>query len=154
MTHFTASAFDPIDPTSPTPLYAQISGRLRVAIAAGEVRAGEILPSVRNLATELRINPATVVQAYRKLESEGLVARRHGSGTFVLDVADERRGDDRVREADRLVHEMLEAAARLRIGAHELRAAFERELQGFTGDPQRTNAERQSGLEQEAIQDL
>ena len=78
--------FDSIDSRSPTPLYAQIAMRVRVAIASGELPKGAALPSVRTLASQLRVNPATVVQAYRELESEGLVATRHGAGTFVQDV--------------------------------------------------------------------
>src|SRR5471030_2534298 len=105
--------FDRIDPRSPTPLYAQIAARLRTAIAAGELKPGDSLPSVRHLAAQLRINPATVVQAYRELESEGLVATRQGAGTFVLDVPAERRESERVSEALRLVRDMLADAGRV-----------------------------------------
>lgn len=122
--------FDRIDPRSPTPLYAQISTRLRVAIAAGELCPGDALPSVRQLAAQLRINPATVVQAYRDLESEGLVATRHGAGTFVLDVTAQRREAERTSEARRLVREMLAEASRLGISAPDLRAAIDHELNG------------------------
>src|ERR1044071_10128155 len=108
--------FDNIDAGSPTPLYAQIATRLRVAIAAGELAKGEALPSVRSLASELRVNPATVVQAYRELESEGLVATRHGAGTFVQDIGADRRKRDRVAEARRLVRAMVAQAAGLEIG--------------------------------------
>ena len=73
--------FEQIDPRSATPLYAQIAGRLRVAVAAGELRPGEPLPSVRQLASKLRVNPATVVQAYRDLETEGFVEMRQGAQT-------------------------------------------------------------------------
>src|SRR2546430_17582956 len=55
------------------PLYEQIANRVRVAIASGELRPAAALPSVRQLAAELRVNPATVVQAYRDLEAEGFV---------------------------------------------------------------------------------
>ena len=78
--------FEQLDPRSPNPLYAQIANRLRVAIAAGELRPGAALPSVRHLAAELRVNPATVVQAYRDLESDGFVEMRQGAGTFVREV--------------------------------------------------------------------
>ncbi|MEX2049379.1 MAG: GntR family transcriptional regulator, partial [Gemmatimonadota bacterium] len=50
--------FEQIDPRSPTPLYAQIAARVRVAVAAGELSPGDALPSVRALARELRVNPA------------------------------------------------------------------------------------------------
>lgn len=124
--------FDKVDPRSPTPLYAQISTRLRVAIAAGELRPGETLPSVRHLASQLRINPATVVQAYRALETEGLVSTRQGSGTFVLDVPAERKTTERSVEARRLVRDMVAEAGRLGISASELRDAVEHELNGRT----------------------
>lgn len=122
--------FERIDPRSSTPLYAQISARLRVAIAAGELKPGGLLPSVRHLAAQLRINPATVVQAYRELESEGLVVTRQGAGTFVLDVSAERMSTDRAAEARRLVRELLAEAGRLGITVRDLRDAVDQELNG------------------------
>jgi GntR family transcriptional regulator len=120
--------FEHVDPRSPTPLYAQIAARLRVAIASGELRAGDGLPSVRQLAARLRINPATVVQAYRDLEADGLVATRHGAGSFVQDVATDRKASDREQEARRLVRELLANAGSLGISAADLRAAIDKEL--------------------------
>jgi GntR family transcriptional regulator len=120
--------FDHVDPRSPTPLYAQIASRLRVAIASGELRPGDGLPSVRQLAGRLRINPATVVQAYRELEVEGLVNTKHGAGTFVQEVAADRRNRDRELEARRLVRELLAEAGSIGITAIELRTAMEHEL--------------------------
>ena len=122
--------FEHIDPRSPTPLYAQIAARLRVAIASGELKHGDALPSVRQLAGKLRINPATVVQAYRELEVEGLVSTRQGAGSFVQDVSADKRQKDRQQEARRLVREMLASAASLGIPTADLRAAIERELKG------------------------
>ena len=124
--------FDNIDPRSPTPLYAQIASRLRMAIAAGEVRSGDGLPSVRHLASRLRVNPATVVQAYRELELDGLVSTRQGAGTFVQEVAVERRQKDRQQEARRLVREMLAQAGSIGISVAELQDAIERELKPVT----------------------
>ena len=89
--------FEGIDPRSPTPLYAQIAAHIRVAVASGEVRSGDALPSVRALAQSLRVNPATVVQAYRELAMDGFVEMRHGAGTFRSDYVEGRgkRGDGR-----------------------------------------------------------
>lgn len=120
--------FDNIDPRSPTPLYAQIAGRIRVAVASGELTKGAALPSVRSLASQLRVNPATVVQAYRDLESEGLVATRHGAGTFVQDVGADRRSRDRAAEAKRLVRELVATAGTLGITTAELRKAIDEEM--------------------------
>lgn len=117
-----------IDPRSPTPLYDQIAARIRVAIAAGELEPGQPLPSVRRLAGRLRINPATVVQAYRVLESEGFVEMRQGAGTFVREVESQRRSQERDAEASRLVRAMLTEAARLGLATDDLVTAFKHEV--------------------------
>jgi GntR family transcriptional regulator len=120
--------FNNIDPRSPTPLYDQIAGRVKVAVASGELRPGEALPSVRQLAARLRVNPATVVQAYRELETEGFVEMRQGAGTYVREVANDRRMREQVEQATRLVRAMLAEAARLGISTDVLVKAVERAL--------------------------
>jgi GntR family transcriptional regulator len=110
------------------PLYEQIANRVRVAIASGELRPAAALPSVRLLATQLRVNPATVVQAYRDLESEGFVEMRQGAGTFVREVAPHGRARERARQAAALVREMLAQAARLGVSRQELQAAIAEEI--------------------------
>ena len=113
-----------IDPRSPTPLYEQIAARVRVAIAAGDLAPGDALPSVRALARDLRVNPATVVQAYRDLAADGFVEMRHGQGTFVQEVPAFMRDEERATRAQQLVRKLLEDAARLGIGMEELARAF------------------------------
>ena len=120
--------FSNIDPRSPTPLYAQIADRIRLAVASGELSTGESLPSVRALAAKLRVNPATIVQAYRDLERDKIVEMRQGSGTFIADVAAETRTRERSAAAQRLVREMLQDAARLGLTPADLRLALDREL--------------------------
>lgn len=112
--------FEGIDPRSPTPLYEQIASRVRVAVAAGDLRAGDALPSVRILARDLRVNPATVVQAYRDLAIDGFVEIRHGQGTFVQDVPRFLRDEERTAQAEKLVRKLLQDAARLGISAEEI----------------------------------
>jgi len=120
--------FEHIDPRSPTPLYAQIAARLKLAVAAGELRPGETLPSVRQLAARLRVNPATIVQAYRDLEGEGFVEMKQGAGTFVREVASDRRGAERAKQAVRLVRQMLQHAGQLGVTTDELTEAIRQEL--------------------------
>ena len=74
-----------IDPQDPRPIYVQIVDGLRRARVLGRARPDDPLPSVRQLAAELRVNPNTVQQAYREMEREGLVYVRRGQGTFVAD---------------------------------------------------------------------
>jgi len=119
--------FAGIDPRSPTPLYEQIAARVRLAVASGELAPGEALPSVRALARELRVNPATVVQAYRDLAADGFVEMRHGQGTFALEVAPFLRDEERATKAQEMVRGLLQEAARLGIGTEELLRAIHQE---------------------------
>ena len=72
-----------IDARDKTPIYAQLERGLRAAIAAGRLNAGDQLPTVRQLAVELRINANTVARVYSELEREGLLETRRGVGTFI-----------------------------------------------------------------------
>ena len=120
--------FDEIDPRSPTPLYEQIAARVRLAIASGDLAPGDSLPSVRALARDLRVNPATIVQAYRDLAADGFVEMRHGQGTFVQEVSAFLRDEERATRAQQMVRKLLEDGARLGVGAEELARAFNAEV--------------------------
>ncbi|MFI7398363.1 GntR family transcriptional regulator [Micrococcus luteus] len=74
-----------IDLRSPVPPFEQIRARISDLVAAGELRAGTRLPSVRTLAGDLGIAPNTVVRAYRELEAAGVVRTARGKGTLVAD---------------------------------------------------------------------
>ena len=65
------------------PLYAQLTRAIRFAIATGRLRVGEQLPTVRQLAVELRVNANTVAKVYAELERTGILETRRGVGTFV-----------------------------------------------------------------------
>jgi GntR family transcriptional regulator len=133
--------FEGIDPRSPTPLYAQIASRIRVAVASGELRSGNALPSVRVLAERLRLNPATVVQAYRDLELEGFVEMRRGAGTFIRDVPTDRKTEERAGRARAIVQHALQEAARVGIPAAELMEALRDEIGDEPTRPAPTPAE-------------
>jgi len=120
--------FHDIDARSPVPLYAQIAERVRLAIATGALGSAALLPSVRQLAAELRVNPATVIQAYRELESQGYVEIRHGAGTFVRELAPGRRAKERSKHAVRLVRRLIAEARRNGVSMAELQQAIETEI--------------------------
>ena len=128
--------FESIDPRSPTPLYEQIAARIRVAVASEELRPGEALPSVRQLAKRLRVNPATVVQAYRDLAGEGFVEMRHGAGTFVMEVPHDRKSEEKESQAVALIRQVLADGARLGISGEDLAEALEAEMGGGAGTPE------------------
>jgi GntR family transcriptional regulator len=71
-----------VDLDSAVPIYAQIEKQVRALLGSGHFKAGDRLPSVRETAVRLHINPLTVVKAYRHLQQEGLIETRPGSGVF------------------------------------------------------------------------
>ncbi len=72
-----------IDPSDALPIWKQIEEGLRRLVASAVLKPGDAVPSVRDLARDLRVNPATVVKAYQHLVDEGLLEVRRGEGTFV-----------------------------------------------------------------------
>lgn len=74
-----------INPADPTPLYAQLTRAIQFAIATGKLRIGEQLPTVRQMAVDLKINANTVAKVYLELERTGIVETRRGVGTFIGD---------------------------------------------------------------------
>ncbi|MEK6334825.1 MAG: GntR family transcriptional regulator [Acidobacteriota bacterium] len=94
-----------IDANHPTPLYAQLDRAIRFAIATGKLNIGDQLPTVRQLAVELRINANTVAKVYAELERSGVVETRRGVGTFVIARPNEAASR---RERDRHLRELAE----------------------------------------------
>jgi GntR family transcriptional regulator len=74
-----------VDPTDPVPIWKQIEDGVRRLAASGSLASGDPVPSVRELARDLRVNPATVAKAYQRLTDAGVLAVRRGEGTFVAD---------------------------------------------------------------------
>ena len=73
----------PVEPADPRPIWSQIEEAMRRLLASGALAVGDPAPSVRELATELRVNPGTVSRAYQALITAGLLEVRRGEGTFV-----------------------------------------------------------------------
>ena len=113
-----------ISPADPRPIYVQIMDEVRRALVVGSVRPEDPLPSVRQLAADLRLNPNTVAQAYRELEREGVVYVRRGQGTFVAERASPK--DERGALARDVAARALLDAHRHGIGVDELIEAIRR----------------------------
>ncbi|ASR54181.1 GntR family transcriptional regulator [Cellulomonas sp. CW35] len=77
-----------VDPERDEPLFAQIAAQVRGAVASGELRTGDRLPSARVLATSLEVNLHTVLRAYQDLRDEGLLDLRRGRGAVIAGHAD------------------------------------------------------------------
>lgn len=107
------------------PLYVQIMDAVRRALVRGTLHPDDALPSVRDLASELRVNPRTVSQAYAELERDGVVQVRHGKGTFVA--PDARPGErERPRLAIQVARRALADASRNGLVLEEVLEALRR----------------------------
>jgi GntR family transcriptional regulator len=116
----------------PTPIYAQLDRSIRAAIAQGLLAVGDRLPTVRQLAVDLRVNANTVAKVYAELERSGVLATQRGVGTFVLappafpthpKAATARR--ERERQLRPLVDRLLADASAIGISLPEIRQYLE-----------------------------
>ena len=100
-----------LDVKSGVPFYRQIIDQVKAAIATESIAPGDRLPTVRQLAVDLSVNPNTVSRAYTELELTGLVETQMGSGTFVGSRPVERNDVERRRVLDQLCQEFLSRAS-------------------------------------------
>ena len=99
-----------LDPQSGVPVYRQIIDQGLGGVAAGALKAGAQLPTVRQVAVDLAINPNTVVRAYRELEIRGVLVTQQGTGTFIGEQKVERDEAERYRQLSQLVNEFVARA--------------------------------------------
>jgi GntR family transcriptional regulator len=99
-----------LDLQSGVPVYRQLMDQVTAGVAAGSLAAGDQLPTVRQLAVDLSINPNTVVRAYRELEIRGVLETQQGTGTFISQQKVKRDEVARRRQLDQLVTEFIARA--------------------------------------------
>src|SRR5260370_19150324 len=96
-----------LDLRSGVPVYRQIIDQVLVAVASGACTGGEQLPTVRQLAVDLSINPNTVVRAYRELEIRGILTTHQGTGTFITPAKVDSNDAERQRRLSQMVSEFV-----------------------------------------------
>jgi GntR family transcriptional regulator len=99
-----------LDLRSGVPVYRQIMDQVLAAIASGRLASGDQLPTVRQLAVDLSINPNTVIRAYRELEIRGFLDTHQGTGTFISAQRVEQDDDERRRKLDAIVSDAIARA--------------------------------------------
>ena len=99
-----------LDAHSGVPVYRQLIDQVQAGIASGALEAGMQLPTVRQVAVDLAINPNTVSRAYREMEIRGLLDTQQGTGTFVADRRVEFSKDERERQLGQLTSEFVSLA--------------------------------------------
>jgi GntR family transcriptional regulator len=115
-----------LSPESGVPLYQQLVEQVKHAVESGAIRAGEQLPSVRQMAEDLVINPNTVARAYRELESEGMIELKHGSGAFICESVVPRAR--LMQKAQAIAQSAVERLASMDLTEDEIRRLMENEL--------------------------
>src|SRR5438132_13588663 len=99
-----------LDPRSGVPVYRQIIDQVTGGIAAGALAPGDQLPTVRQLAVDLSINPNTVIRAYRELEIRGVLETEQGTGTFISHQKVQPDDAERQRQLNQLIGEFVARA--------------------------------------------
>ena len=118
-----------IEAESKVPIYIQVEEQIRALIAAGQLRPGDQLPTIRELAADLRVNYNTIARVYLDLDRDGVISTQRGRGTFVAGVPDEAQMAQ-VRQAKlrAIVRSALEEARLLGYSPGEIATVFEAAL--------------------------
>ena len=109
------------------PIYGQIADRMKFAVAAGVLRPGDLVPSVRELSKQLVVNPNTVARAYRDLQTEGLLESVRGMGMQVADGAVERCRSARREMVRQRLRQAIEEARQSKMDPAEIEAMLREE---------------------------
>ena len=117
-----------VETTSATPIYAQLLAQVKRAIAAGVLQPGEALPSLRELAAQLRVNPMTVARAYRELEQQGVIPTEHGRGRFISSAAGHMSASYRREALSAAIERLLAEVSGLDATPEELQALLAEQL--------------------------
>jgi GntR family transcriptional regulator len=122
-----------IDPDSGVPIYLQIVHAVKHQVAAGKLKHGEQLPTVRELATNLRINPNTVARAYDQLDGDNVITTQQGRGTYVRERPDEvHLSRVRQEQLKAMMDTIVGKALSMGYAADEVREAFDAQMARWT----------------------
>ena len=117
-----------VDNSSSIPLYQQIVDQIREKILTGQLRAGDPLPSIRQLAADLLISVITTKRAYQELENEGLIQTRPGHGTFVSELRRDYLQQVGLREVEGRLRDAVRTASRLGVSRAVVEDLFKKVL--------------------------
>lgn len=123
-----------VDASSSVPIYVQIVDQVKSATASGLLKAGEQLPSVRELAISLTVNPNTIARAYQELERDGIIYTSRGRGTFVADTSQKLTLEARLMTIEQHISRLLVEAYHLDISREQLLDLITRKLAEGEGE--------------------
>jgi GntR family transcriptional regulator len=131
-----------IDHHSGQPIYRQVIDQVRRQVMAGQLREGEQLPSVRDLAAQLRVNPMTISKAYSLMEIEGLLERRRGVGLFVGPLRKDKAGRTKAGMLEDVLTKAVVTAVQLGIPEDRARDMLTRLYQKYDSKMRRPKDEQ------------
>ncbi len=117
-----------VDPSSGVPIYMQIISQVKRATASGLLKTGEQMPSVRELAMELTVNPNTIAKAYQELERDGVIKTVRGVGTFVAEKEVKIVHEERVKTLAAAIDKVLVEAHHLGLSDDEVRSLLDERI--------------------------
>jgi GntR family transcriptional regulator len=123
-----------IDPHSGFPVYRQMMDQIRYYVASGVLAPGDQLPSIRDLAQKLAVNPTTVVKAYSELEHAGVIEMRHGKGVFVAQHSLRMSDREREKALRRLARQLAVEAAQMSAPTDLVLTIVQEEIAHFTDE--------------------
>jgi GntR family transcriptional regulator len=124
-----ALAFGPISPAAPGPLYEQVVAAVKREVAAGRLKPGEALPSLRVLAADLMVSLITVKRAYEELERDGVIYSRQGLGAFVAAAGLDQVREQKAGAAEAALREAIASARAAGLSDADLAAMLQRIMQ-------------------------
>jgi GntR family transcriptional regulator len=117
-----------IDPSNGIPIFLQIVNQVKYKVATGAAQEGDRLPSVRELASTLRINPNTVAKAYGELERDGVIKTKRGLGCYIANKDVVIKKDERIKMLTKHIDRTLTEAFHLDIPLNEVETIFQKRL--------------------------
>ena len=124
-----------VDYNSGEPISRQVVAQVKWMVASGRLQPGEKLPSIRQLAKQLKVNPTTVTRIYNELSSTGVIALRQGQGAFVTSKAPTVNRAEARKSVQELARRLIAESSRLGLTSEDVTKIVQQELKRITGKP-------------------
>jgi GntR family transcriptional regulator len=131
-----------VDTSSFIPIYEQIKAQMKKEIFCGNLKPKDALPSIRDLASELLVNPNTVARAYRELEMEGFIYTRKGKGCYVSDDSSQLMAEEKRSILKQSIDQAIQEAKSLGLAPEEIKDFFEERLNRAPNTEKEKNQEK------------
>ena len=126
--------FFQINPHSGVPVYRQIIDQVKFFVSGGSIKPGDKLPSIRELARNLSVNPTTVAKAYERMASEGIIEKQAGKGAFICDWQEQMNASTREQKLRDLARQMAVEMKQMGMSMGTILKVLGEEIDRLEGD--------------------